>query len=157
MELIGVRIATAKKIYLVTIEEKLAAQRYLVERVKKNPKVEIAYKAKTKEILGDALVTGFKVDQNGKDRVIIVKGIFIEIGRIPNTEFVSGFVALDEHKHIIIDAKTQTNLPGIFAAGDCASGHEYQYVIAAGQGCMALIKAVRYVANKKGSHLDFKH
>ncbi len=78
-----------------------------------------------------------------------MQGVIIEIGRVPSTEPFADIVKLDEHKHIIIDCQGNTSEPGIFAAGDCASGHEYQYIISAGQGCMALIKAARYLANKK--------
>ena len=54
-----------------------------------------------------------------------------------------------KHNHIEIDCYGNTSVPGIFAAGDCASGHEYQFVIAGGQGCMAFIKAMRYLAKQK--------
>jgi thioredoxin reductase len=103
----------------------------------------------TKEILGDDFVSGIKVEQNGEEKVINVQGIIIEIGRVPNTETFKDIVELDEHNHIKIDCQGRSTVQGIFAAGDCASGHEYQYVIAAGQGCMALIKAARYLAGKK--------
>jgi thioredoxin-disulfide reductase len=137
------------KIYLVAIGDKFTGHEYLQERVKKNPKVEILFNAKTKEILGDKFVSGIRLEQNGKEKELKVKGVIVEIGRVPNTEFAKDLVDIDEHGHIIIGCQGHTSVPGIFAAGDCASGHEYQYVIAAGQGCMALIKAARYLANKK--------
>ena len=59
---------------------------------------------------------------------------------------MEGFLRRDGHKHIEIDCQGRTSVPGVFAAGDCASGHEYQYVISAGQGAMALLKAARYLA-----------
>jgi thioredoxin reductase len=116
--------------------------------VKKIKKVEVIFKANTTEILGDKLVSGLKYEQNGEEKQLDVKGVIIEIGRIPATEAFKNLVELDEHKHIVIDAQTRTNVPGVFSAGDCASGHEYQYIIAAGQGCMALIKTARYLAAK---------
>ena len=78
-----------------------------------------------------------------------MEGVIIEIGRTPNTAFVEVFLDLDDHKHITIDCQTNTSIEGIFAAGDCSSVHEYQYTIAAGQGCIALLKAARYLDNKK--------
>ncbi len=137
------------KIYLLVKGDKFTAHEYLQERVKQNPKVEILFNVETKEIIGDKFVSGVKYEQNGKEKILDVQGVIIEIGRIANTEMFKGVVELDEHNHIAIDCQTNTSTPGIFAAGDCASGHEYQYVIAAGQGCMALIKAVRYLAKKK--------
>tara|TARA_Y100000310_G_scaffold345227_1_gene462918 strand:+ start:14442 stop:15350 length:909 start_codon:yes stop_codon:yes gene_type:complete len=138
------------KIYLVVLEDKFKAHEYLQERVKKNPKVEALFNAKGSEILGNKFVSGIRYEQDGEEKKLNVLGIIIEIGRMPNTESFNKIVKLDEHKHIVIDCQGHTNVPGIFAAGDCASGHEYQYVIAAGQGCMALIKAARYLASKKG-------
>ncbi|MBW2995374.1 FAD-dependent oxidoreductase [Candidatus Woesearchaeota archaeon] len=139
----------AKKIYLVNIGEKLTAHEYLQEKVKNNPKVEIINNAKSTEVIGNGtFVTGLKYEQNGEKKQLDVQGIFVEIGRIPNTDFVKDFLKLDDHAHIQIDCTGHASVPGIWAAGDCASGHEYQYVIAAGQGCMCLLKAARYLAGK---------
>jgi len=139
----------ASKIYVIVLDDKFIGHEYLIERVMNNPKVKVLFNAKTTEILGDQFVAGLKYEQNGEEKQINVKGVIIEIGRIPNTDFIKDLVKLDNDKHIHIDCQTKTNVPGIFAAGDCASGHEYQYVISAGQGCMALLKAARYLAIKK--------
>jgi NADH-dependent peroxiredoxin subunit F len=136
------------KMHMFVIGDSFSGHEYLIERVKQNPKVNVIFNAKTTEILGDKFVNGIKYEKDGKEEKLDVQGIIVEIGRIPNTEFVKNMVELDDHDHIIIDCQTKTNTEGIFAAGDCASGHEYQYVIAAGQGCMALIKAARYLAEK---------
>lgn len=137
------------KIYLVVLGGELVAHEYLKEYVKNNKKVKIIYNAKTNQILGDKFLTGMVYEQKGNMKELKVEGVFIEIGRVPNTEFAKGVVAVDKHNHIRIDCYGNTSVPGIFAAGDCASGHEYQFVIAAGQGCMALIKAMRYLARQK--------
>jgi thioredoxin-disulfide reductase len=139
----------AKRIYLVVLGSRLEGHEYLIERVKSNPKVEILLNARTTEITGDKFVSGVRYEQKGMKKSLAIRGVIIEIGRIPNTELFRGLVKLDEHNHIEIDCQTETSVPGIFAAGDCASSHEYQYIIAAGQGCMALIKAARYIAKLK--------
>lgn len=139
----------AKKIYLVVMLDKLIGHEYLQEKAMKNPKVKILFRAKTKEIVGEKFVTGLKYEQDGKLKELKVQGVIIEIGRVPNTELFKDTVKLDDHGHIEIDCQCNASVSGIFAAGDCASGHEYQYVIAAGQGCMALIKAARYLASRK--------
>lgn len=139
----------ASKIYLIVKGKEFTAHEYLIESVKKNKKVKIIFNADTTEIAGDKLVAGIRYKENGKEKELAVQGVIIEIGRIPATNIFKELVKLDPHGHIIIDGQTNTSLPGVFAAGDCASGHEYQYVIAAGQGCMALIKAARYLAGKK--------
>ncbi len=139
----------ASKIYLIVKDEGFTAHEYLQENVRNNPKIEVIFNANTKEITGKEMVNNLTYVQDGVEKEIIVKGVVIEVGRTPNTEAFKGFVDLDEHKHILINCRTETSVPGVFAAGDCASGHEYQYVIAAGQGCMALIKAARYLAKTK--------
>jgi len=139
----------ATKIYVLVKGNKFTGHQYLIDRVSNNPKVEVLFNADTKEIVGDKFVNGVKYTQKGKENTLNVSGVIIEIGRIPNTKFISNLVELDEHKHIKIDCNGNTNTTGIFAAGDCASGHEYQYIISAGQGCMALLKAARYLAGKK--------
>lgn len=150
LESVDFLLNIAKKIYLVNIGEKLTAHEYLQERIENHPKVEIITNAKTAEILGNGkMVTGMKYEKDGKEKELKLGGVFVDIGRLPNTGFAKGFLDIDEHGHINIDCTTQTSVEGVFAAGDCASGHEYQYVIAAGQGCMALLKAARYLASKK--------
>lgn len=139
----------AARIYLLVKGKEFTAHEYLQEKVKKNKKVEIIFGAETLEILGGKFVSGIRYKQKGKEKKLGVEGVIVEIGRKPNTEMFKRRVELDEHEHIQVDGWGRTSVPGIFAAGDCASGHEYQYVIAAGQGCMALLKAVRWLARER--------
>ncbi|MBD3204219.1 thioredoxin-disulfide reductase [Candidatus Woesearchaeota archaeon] len=136
----------ARKVYLITNAKELIGHEYLIERAKKINNLKILYKAETEEILGKKLVEGIRINEKGKEKELDVMGVIIEIGRIPNTGIVKNLVDLDEHGHILVDCHMKTSVPGIFAAGDCTSGHEYQYVISAGQGCMALIKTAKYLA-----------
>jgi len=150
LEAVDFLLKIAKKIYLINIGDKLIAHEYLQERIQNQKNVKIINSASTKEIIGDGKkVTALKYEQDGKEKEINVEGIFVEIGRVPNTDFAKKTLKLDKHNHILIDCTTHTSVEGIFAAGDCASGHEYQYIIAAGQGCMALLKTARYLASKK--------
>ena len=139
----------ATKIYILAHGKEFTGHEYLIERVKKNKKVKVFFEAETTEILGEKFVNGIKFKHKGKEQKLDVEGVIIEVGRLPNTSFLPKMIELDEHKHVNIDCSGRTNVKGIFAAGDCASGHEYQYVISAGQGCMALLKAARYLAGRK--------
>ncbi len=139
----------ARRIYVLNLNPKFKAHASLLEKAKRSTKVKLLYNAKTTRILGGKFVSGLEYQQKSKKKVLKVQGIFVEIGRVPNTGFLKGFVKLDEHQHISVDCQTHTSVPGVFAAGDCSSVHEYQYVIAAGQGCIALLKAARYLAGKK--------
>ncbi|MFC1741121.1 NAD(P)/FAD-dependent oxidoreductase [Nanoarchaeota archaeon] len=137
------------KMYLLVRGDSFTGHEYLIEQVKKNDKVDILFNADTTEIRGDQFVSGMKYKQGDEEKQLELQGVIIEIGRVPNTEPFKDLLKLDDHNHIEIDCQGHTSVPGIFAAGDCAAGHEYQYVIAAGQGCMALIKAARYLAHKE--------
>jgi thioredoxin-disulfide reductase len=137
----------AKKVNLIVNGSSLTGFEYLKQRVVKNKKIKIFYNSKVKEICGDKFVNSISIISNKNEKISNLKleGIIVEIGRVPNTDFFRGLVELDEHNHILINCKTETSKQGIFAAGDCSSSHEYQYVIAAGQGCMALLKASKYI------------
>jgi len=138
----------AKKVYLLNITKKFIAHKYLIEKISSYKNVKVITEAKSTEILGEKLVKGIKYEKDGIAHELKVQGVIIEIGRIPKTDFVKGLVDFDSHNHIEIDCWARTSVKGIFAAGDCADGHEYQYVISAGQGCIALLKAVRYLASE---------
>ena len=93
------------------------------------------------EILGDKFVEGliYKDTKTNEEKKLDVAGIFVEIGQIPNTDFVKGFLPLDEIGRVKIDAWTQkTEVPGIWAAGDCTNVLYHQNNIAAGDAVRAL-------------------
>jgi thioredoxin reductase len=138
----------ARKLYLITINPKMTGHEYLIERIVGQDNVEIVANAKTVKIVGEKQATGIIVEQNGKQRTLPVGGIIVEIGRVPNAELAKGLCDIDADGHIIIDKGMQTSVPGIFAAGDCADGHEYQYVISAGQAVTALLKAQRFLKRR---------
>ncbi len=149
LEAVDFLLNIAKKIYVININAEFKAHEYLQEKIKKNKKVKVINKAKTVKIVGDKFVRELVYERDGKQQKLKVDGVFVEVGRIPNTEFVKDFLKLDEHRHILVDAQMNTSVAGIFAVGDCSSVHEYQYVIAAGTGCIALLKAARYLAQQK--------
>jgi len=97
--------------------------------------------AHTLEVFGDQFVKGLKyqIGEDGEEQTLDVTGIFVEIGLVPNTEFVSDVVELDDYRRIKIDPWTQqTHTPGIWAAGDCTTVLYHQNNISAGDGVRAL-------------------
>jgi len=138
-----------KKIYIITINPELRGHEYLIEQVKKTKNAQLITNATTKEIMGNKSVVAIKYGQDNKVKQLNVQGIFVEIGRIPNTELVVRFVKLDKDRHVIVNKFSETNVPGFFAAGDCTDLHAYQFIIAAGQGCTALLRAVNYLHQLK--------
>jgi len=135
----------AKRIYLVNIGRQFSAHEYLIDMITGQEKVKVIPDANTTAVLGEQVVEGIEYEQYGEKKRLPVQGVFVEIGRSPNTEFLQGFVDLDIHNHVLIDCNTRTAVEGVFAAGDCSSIHEYQYTIAAGQGCTALLKVAKYL------------
>jgi len=140
----------AKNVYLIHRRKEFRAYEYLMERLKKMKNVKIITDAQVKEIIGDKAVTGLKYGQNGKEKELKISGVFIEVGRIPSTDFLKGLVKLDKEGHIIVDVYTKTSVPGLFSAGDCTSIQNYQYSVSAGQGCTALLEAAKYIAELEG-------
>lgn len=138
----------ANKIYLIDIAEKLKAHEYLIERIKNKKNVEVINSAKITEIFGEKFVEGIKYIKNEEEKELKVDAVFVEIGRIPNIDYIKDLVELDEDNHIKIDCQTKTSIPGVFAVGDVSDVHEYQYIISAGQGCLALLKAAKYLTEK---------
>ncbi|MBC8015008.1 MAG: FAD-dependent oxidoreductase [Sporomusaceae bacterium] len=80
---------------------------------------------------------------------LAVQGVFIEIGLQPNSEFLAGLVSINDYNEIIIDCRTRTNIPGLFAAGDVTNGPDKQIVIAAGEGAKAALMAFEYLLYQK--------
>jgi len=108
------------------------------------PNVTVILNAQTTEVNGDGKkVTGltYKDRTNGETKTVALEGIFVQIGLLPNTGWLKGTVQLTPFGEIEIDAKGHTNLPGVFAAGDCTNVPYKQIVIAAGAGATAALSA----------------
>jgi alkyl hydroperoxide reductase subunit F len=114
----------ASKIYLIVRSEVLRGDPVTQEKVKGHPNVEILWNTVIEEIHGDAatqFVNGVKYKnvKTGEEKELPLGGVFIEIGLVPNSDFVKDLAALNEIGHVVVDAKTQqTSCPGIWAAGD---------------------------------------
>jgi len=121
------------------------------------PRLKMVWNAIPKEIIGESkgfakAVNGIIVTdtKTGEDRTIPVDGVFIAIGHKPNTDIFVGQVELHDNGYIkTIPGTTQTNIPGVFAAGDVQDLHYRQAITAAGSGCMAAIEAERYLSMKE--------
>ena len=104
--------------------------------------------AQTLEIHGDGKrVTGLTYrDRNTSDeRLVELEGVFIQIGLVPNTEWLKGTVELSKHGEIIVDDRGQTSVPGVFAAGDATTVPYKQIIIAAGEGAKSALAAFDYL------------
>jgi len=133
----------AKKIYLIEISDKLKADQISIEQCKKTKKIEIMTKTKIKEIYGKEFVEGIKVEIGKDKKDIKLDGVFIEIGSLPAVDFVKG-LKKNKFNEIIVNNKNETNIPGLFAAGDVTDIPEKQIVVAAGEGCKAALSAFKF-------------
>ena len=143
----------AKDVKMLIRRDQMRASKIMQDRVFKKDNIEVLWNTEVKEVLGDKVVEGIRVVNNktGEEKVIPLEGLFIAIGHKPNTDIFKGQIDLDERGYIITKCKsTQTNLPGVFAAGDVADPHYQQAVTAAGTGSMAAIEAEAYLNEIKG-------
>ena len=137
--------------------DELRASKAMQQKVFNTPNIEMVWNAIPKEIVGETrgfakAVTGVVVTdtKSGEEKTIPVDGVFIAIGHTPNTDIFKGQVELHDNGYIkTIPGTTQTNIPGVFAAGDVQDLHYRQAITAAGSGCMAAIEAERYLSMKE--------
>lgn len=133
---------------LIEFADQLKADAVLVAKLGSLPNVTVRLNAQTTEITGDGnKVDGlrFKDRASGEEHAVALEGVFVQIGLVPNTEWLKGTVELSRFGEIVVDAKGQTNVPGVFAAGDCTTVPYKQIVIAAGDGAKAALGAFDYL------------
>ncbi|MCZ8110979.1 MAG: alkyl hydroperoxide reductase subunit F [Betaproteobacteria bacterium] len=137
---------------LLEFGDALRADAVLVAKLKSLPNVSIHLMAQTTEITGTSSDGSGKVDallytdrRDGSSHRIALEGVFVQIGLVPNTEWLKGTLALSRHGEIEIDARGATSLPGVFAAGDATTVPFKQIVIAAGDGAKAALGAFDFL------------
>ncbi|MEO8024130.1 alkyl hydroperoxide reductase subunit F [Polaromonas sp.] len=128
---------------LVEFDTALRADAVLQRKLKSLKNVDVFTNAQTTEITGDQKVNGlvYKDRASGELKTVPLEGVFIQIGLVPNTDWLKGVVELSRHGEIIVDARGQTSVPGVFAAGDATTVPFKQIIIAAGDGAKAALGA----------------
>ena len=138
-----------KKVYVSYRKEKMRAEPINLDRVEKLKNVEIIYNTKPVEIVGEAKVTGLKLETTDgkklKSDLIAVDGVFIEIGSTPITQVVEGLGVELEKGYIKVDKEGRTNVAGLFAAGDGTNNPFKQAITAAADGSLAAKAAYNFV------------
>lgn len=141
----------AKKVYMIVRKPYLRASAAMQKRVTEKENIEILYNTNTVGLFGEQFVEGAHLVQfKGTDKEqtldIDIDGFFLAIGHKPNTDFLAGQVELDEQGYIALQGpSTETNVKGVFAAGDVADSHYRQAIAAAGSGCRAALDAKSYL------------
>ncbi len=134
----------AQHVTLIEFGTELRADAVLQRKAASLPNVTIITNAQTTEITGDGQkVNGlrYKDRATGQEHQVPLAGVFVQIGLVPNTEWLKGTLELSRHGEIVVDAKGQTSVPGVFAAGDATTVPYKQIIIAAGDGAKAALSA----------------
>ncbi len=129
---------------LLEFADTLRADAVLQSKLNSLPNVTVIKSAQTTEVTGDGQkVNGlrYKDRVTGEEKQVELEGIFVQIGLLPNTDWLKGSVELSKFGEIVIDAKGQTSVPGVFAAGDCTTTPYKQIIIAMGSGATASLSA----------------
>ena len=128
---------------LIEYDSALRADAVLQRKLNSLPNVTVFTNAQTTEITGDQKVTGliYKDRASSELKTVPLEGVFIQIGLVPNTDWLKGVVELSKHGEIVVDARGQTSVPGVFAAGDVTTVPFKQIIIAAGDGAKAALGA----------------
>lgn len=139
----------ASKVYVLVRRDVLRASKAMADRAQNNPKIEFIWNTTVEEILFDDMgVTGLKVknSETGETTERKTDGFFLAIGHTPNTSFLEGQIACDDHGFIVTkDGHPDTNVEGVFACGDVQDSYYRQAISAAGSGCMAAIRSERFM------------
>ena len=137
-----------RHVTVVHRRDTLRASGIMQERAMKNPKIDFLLDSVVEEVLGLDKVTGVKTLnlKTGKESVLKTDGLFVAIGYQPNTEIFKGQLHLDDRGYIRTKAETETNIAGVFAAGDVRDHKYRQAVTAAGDGCKAAMDADRFLS-----------
>ena len=138
----------AKKVYLIHRRDSLRATQIYHKPLMDAPNVEFVWNSAVVELLGDARLSGAKVQNllDGRQQVLDVDGVFVSIGRSPASQLVAGQLVLDEAGDIVADESTKTSIPGVYAVGDVRTKALRQIVTAVADGAIAVHSAEEYLA-----------
>ncbi|MDO8537165.1 MAG: FAD-dependent oxidoreductase [bacterium] len=142
----------ASKIYLIVRSDSLKGDPITQDKIKSHANVEVIYGALTQEILGPQFVTSlrYKDAKTGEIKELKLDGVFVEIGLVPNSDFVKDLVQINQLGEVIVDHKTQaTSTPGIWAIGDVSDVLYKQNNISAGDAVKAVLNIYDYIHGRK--------
>jgi len=136
----------AKTVYLI-VRSSIKADEVYVNRYREQKNIITYLNHTISSVQGNAMLNGITIkdQKSGKETQITLDGVFAEVGWIPNTDFLEGFLKLNDQKEIEIDINCNTSMPGVFAAGDVTSIRTKQIITAAGEGAKAALEAYHYL------------
>jgi len=141
----------AAEVTIIHRRDSLRAGPILQKRAKEHPKMKFIWNTVVTEILGKEKVEAVRLKnvQSGEESVFETDGVFIFIGHTPNTQIFRGQLEMDERGYIKVNQLMETNIPGVFAAGEAADPHFRQVITSAGMGAAAAIQATRFLESQE--------
>jgi thioredoxin reductase (NADPH) len=142
----------ASSVTIIHRRDELRAGAILQHRAREHPKLNFIWNTVVTEVLGTAKVEAVRLKdlQSGEEAILETDGLFIFIGHTPNTQIFKGKLKMDKLGYLKVDDKMQTNLPGVYAAGEVADPHFRQVVTSAGMGAAAAIQATHFLEAEGG-------
>ena len=146
----------AKRVTIVTRDAELSASKVVVEKVEEHLAIDILASSSPVEFRGDGKLQSVVIKNNetGATSELETSGVFVFIGLTPNTSIVKGQISLDAMGFVVTDGVLATNVPGVFAAGDCREGSTKQAASAAGEGAAVALAIRRYLQPFAGGMPD---
>ena len=140
----------ASQVILLHRRDEFRSSKVMLERARKNPKIVFKTPYVLEDTHGDKALEQIKIKnvKTGAVETLSANGLFLAIGHEPNTDLFTGLLDKDDVGYLKTDGHTRTNIPGVFAAGDCVDHVYRQAITAAGQGCMAAIQAERWLGEQ---------
>ena len=141
----------ANKVQIIHRRDELRAGQALQNRAYANEKIEFVWDSVIDEIVGNGMVNSVTTSnlKSEETQQIDTDGVFIYIGHYPNSKFLVGKLAMDEHGYIIADEKMRTNVPGVFAAGEIQDSMYRQIATSVGQGCAAAMQCEKWLSERE--------
>ncbi len=138
------------EVVIIHRRDTFRASKVMANRVLSHPKIRVLWNTQVADVLGDEFITGLRLSdtQTGAERTLEVGGLFVAIGHKPNTKFLGGQLDLSEHGYVkVAPWRTETSVPGVYAAGDVIDDYYRQAITSAGTGCMAALEAERWLSH----------
>jgi alkyl hydroperoxide reductase subunit F len=141
----------AHTVYLVVRNDHYIADPIILEKMKVATNIIEKIGYESEGIYGNEVVEKITIREitTGKLQDLAIEGVFVEIGLEPNSEYVEDIVRMNKRKELMVDCRSRTNIPGVYAAGDITDGPDKQIVIAAGDGAKAALMAYDYLLHKE--------
>lgn len=140
-------IRIARHVSIININPELGGDAIMLQKIFESKIVDVFNNSRITAVLGERIVNAIRIKQGIEEKTLPVEGVFVEIGLVPNSEFTEG-IEKNDFNEIKVNNRNETNIPGIFAAGDVTNVPEKQIVIAAGEGSKAALSAFQYLARR---------